>query len=57
MSAHWFNGALSARAPSPLDPRDRGLHLGDGLFETILVVNRMPLWANMHLARMRGRRQ
>ena len=53
MSAHWFNGAIG-QGPIALDPRDRGLNLGDGLFETILAVNRMPLWANMHLARMQS---
>jgi branched-chain amino acid aminotransferase len=37
-----------------LDPRDRGLTLGDGLFETMLVVNRTALWRNMHLARLEG---
>ena len=53
MSRVWFNGALHIGA-LPLDPKDRGLLLGDGIFETILVVNRTPLWANMHLARMEG---
>lgn len=53
MSAHWFNGAIG-QGPIALDPRDRGLNLGDGLFETILAVNRVPLWANMHLARMQS---
>lgn len=51
MSRVWFNGEL-VDGLLPLDPRDRGLLLGDGLFETMLVVNRTPLWANMHLARM-----
>jgi branched-chain amino acid aminotransferase len=31
---------------------ERGLLLGDGLFETILVLNRTPLWGNMHFARL-----
>lgn len=53
MSRVWFNGAL-VTGPLPLDRGDRGLLLGDGIFETILVVNRTPLWANMHLARMEG---
>ncbi|WP_373502564.1 aminotransferase class IV [Aestuariivirga sp.] len=53
MSRVWFNGALHIGA-LPLDPRERGLLLGDGIFETILVLNRTPLWANMHLARMEG---
>jgi len=47
----WFNGALASGAIA-IDPGDRGLTLGDGLFETLLVVNRTALWANMHLARM-----
>ncbi len=47
----WFNGELKSRT-LPLDPRDRGLLLGDGIFETLLVLNRTALWANMHLARM-----
>lgn len=51
MSTVWCNGEI-VEGPLALDPRDRGLNLGDGLFETMLVVNRVPLWANMHLARM-----
>lgn len=47
----WFNGGLSDAAIA-LDAHDRGLTLGDGLFETLAVVNRTALWANMHLARM-----
>lgn len=49
----WFNGAI-ADGPLAIDPGDRGLTLGDGLFETLLVVNRRPLWRHMHLARMEG---
>ncbi len=49
----WFNGEIAAGSIA-LDPRDRGLLLGDGIFETLLVLNRTPLWANMHLARMEG---
>ena len=51
MSRTWFNGAL-ADGPLQLDRADRGLLLGDGLFETILVVNRTPLWGNMHFLRL-----
>ena len=51
MTRTWFNGTI-IDGPIALDPRDRGLTLGDGLFETMLVVNGTPLWANMHLARM-----
>jgi branched-chain amino acid aminotransferase len=48
-----LNGAI-VDGPLPLDAADRGLTLGDGLFETLLVVNRRPLWKHMHLARMEG---
>jgi len=51
MSLTWFRGAIH-QGPLAIDPRDRGLTLGDGLFETLLVMNRTPLWGNMHLARM-----
>jgi 4-amino-4-deoxychorismate lyase len=35
-----------------LDPRDRGLAYGDGLFETILVHRGRPVWWDAHLARL-----
>ena len=38
--------------PLELERGERGLLLGDGLFETILVLNRTPLWGNMHFARL-----
>lgn len=56
MSRVWFNGEI-IDGDIPLDPRDRGLALGDGLFETMLVVNQTPLWGNMHLARMESAAQ
>jgi branched-chain amino acid aminotransferase len=49
----WFNGEITSGSIA-LDSRDRGLLLGDGIFETLLVLNRSALWANMHLARMEG---
>lgn len=49
----WCNGAM-AEGPLALDAADRGITLGDGLFETLLTVNRTALWRNMHLARMEG---
>lgn len=51
MSRTWFNGAF-IEGPLPLERGERGLLLADGLFETILVLNRMPLWANMHFLRL-----
>jgi len=35
-----------------LDPRDRGLAYGDGVFETILMHRGTPVWWDAHLARM-----
>ncbi|MCA3556201.1 aminotransferase class IV [Aestuariivirga sp.] len=51
MSRTWFNGAL-AEGPLAVERGERGLLLGDGLFETILVLNRTALWGNMHFARL-----
>lgn len=36
----------------PLQSTDRGLLLGDGVFETLLVIDRVALWRDAHLARM-----
>jgi branched-chain amino acid aminotransferase len=38
----------------PLKPADRGLMLGDGIFETLLVINGCALWHEPHLARMKN---
>jgi branched-chain amino acid aminotransferase len=47
----WFNGTLVAEALS-VDPSDRGLLLGDGLFETLAVFNGKPIWLDDHLLRL-----
>jgi branched-chain amino acid aminotransferase len=51
MSRTWFNGTL-VEGPLAVERGERGLLLGDGLFETILVLNRTPLWGNMHFLRL-----
>ena len=51
MSATWFNGAFVV-GTLPLDPHDRGFLLGDGVFETVAVINRKPLWLDEHVQRM-----
>ncbi len=51
MSVVWFNGAM-IEGPLPLDPADRGLTLGDGVFETIAVYNDHAVWLDEHLVRM-----
>jgi branched-chain amino acid aminotransferase len=35
-----------------IDARDRGFLLGDGVFETVLVFNRVALWLDAHLNRL-----
>ena len=35
-----------------LDPRDRGIAYGDGVFETILIHHGTPVWWDAHLARL-----
>jgi branched-chain amino acid aminotransferase len=51
LNAVWFNGQF-IDGPLPLDPHDRGFLLGDGVFETIAVINHKPLWLDEHLQRM-----
>jgi branched-chain amino acid aminotransferase len=51
LSAVWFNGAFVA-GTLPLDPHDRGFLLGDGVFETVAVINHKPLWLDEHVQRM-----
>jgi 4-amino-4-deoxychorismate lyase len=43
---------LNGRSAESIDLLDRGLHYGDGLFETIAVVNEQPLCLDKHLQRL-----
>lgn len=47
----WRNGDL-VEAAGAIDATDRGVLLGDGLFETLAVVNGKPLRLDRHLARL-----
>ena len=49
MSTRIFSGE---RRVDAIDPRDRGLAYGDGVFETILVHHGAPVWWDAHLARL-----
>jgi branched-chain amino acid aminotransferase len=51
MGISWFNGRL-IDGPISLDPTDRGLTLGDGIFETLAVFNRRPAYLAPHLDRL-----
>ncbi len=49
-----LNGALVSAAEARVDPADRGLALGDGLFETIRARGGRPLRLTAHCARLRA---
>lgn len=49
-----LNGALVSAAEARVDPADRGLTLGDGLFETIRARDGRPLRLAAHCARLRA---
>jgi branched-chain amino acid aminotransferase len=51
MSVTWFNGQFVDDMLS-LNPADRGLMLGDGLFETIAVAGGHAIWLHEHIARL-----
>jgi branched-chain amino acid aminotransferase len=50
----WQNGALRAEEDFRIDPGDRGLLLGDGLFETMRARDGQVPLLNRHLARLRA---
>jgi branched-chain amino acid aminotransferase len=52
MNKTWFNGELW-EGDIAISPHDRGLTLGDGVFETIAVTEGIALWRDEHLERMR----
>ncbi len=49
MTTHIYSGEQRVDA---IDPRDRGLAYGDGVFETILVHHGEPVWWAEHLERL-----
>ncbi|MEE9318644.1 MAG: aminotransferase class IV [Rhodospirillales bacterium] len=49
----YLNGDLLAAEEARIDPADRGLTLGDGVFETIAVRGGKPSRLEAHLARLR----
>jgi branched-chain amino acid aminotransferase len=49
----WLNGVLEPAGSARIDPTDRGLTLGDGLFETLRARGGVPCHAGLHLARLR----
>jgi len=43
---------INGQSADSIDLQDRGLHYGDGLFETIAVINEQPLCLDKHLQRL-----
>lgn len=54
MTQLWCNGEWLDSDDLPIAPMDRGAILGLGLFETILALDGVPVFANRHLARLRA---
>ncbi len=54
MTHVWLNDALVAEEQARIAPTDRGLLLGDGLFETLRVASGRPRHLERHLARLRA---
>lgn len=50
----WLDGRLVSRKQARLDPADRGLLLGDGLFETLLARDGQVEDCERHLRRLRN---
>jgi branched-chain amino acid aminotransferase len=50
----WLNGAIMPATARCIDPADRGFTLGDGMFETIRVVDGKPQHLQRHLRRLRA---
>lgn len=48
----WIDGGIRTGSRAEFDLRDRGLLLGDGLFETIPAVNGRPVLLEAHLDRL-----
>lgn len=48
----WLNGEPQIGTIAPFDLRDRGLLLGDGVFDTVMVAQGRAVFAEAHLARL-----
>jgi len=48
----WLNGEPLAGTRAGFDLTDRGLLLGDGVFDTALVIDGAPVWRDAHLRRL-----
>lgn len=53
----WLDGTIYEGTRAPFDLADRGLLLGDGVFETALVLRGRMVWRDAHVARLIGATQ
>jgi branched-chain amino acid aminotransferase len=53
----WYDGALHEKPIAPFDLTDRGLNLGDGVFDTSLARNGRTFLRHAHLDRLAGAAQ
>jgi len=49
----YINGVIAPEFEASISPADRGFLLGDGLFETILAIEGVPLFLEAHLTRLK----
>ena len=50
----WVNGELIDATSSVVSAHDHGFQLGDGVFDTLILRNRTPLFLERHLRRLRA---
>ncbi len=50
----YMNGNMMAEEAARINPLDRGLTLGDGIFETVLARDGSPVFLESHMARLRS---
>ena len=51
--AHWVDGRIVAAGAAAVSPVDHAVIVGDGVFETLKVVNRTPFALTRHLGRLK----
>ena len=49
---HWLDGDAHDTSVAPFDLADRGLLLGDGLFDTAMMLDGTIVWRDAHIARL-----
>ena len=50
----WFDGRILAENDIVISPRDHGLLIGDGVFDTLAIINGLVRFPDRHLRRLRS---